>query len=295
MNGVPNRSLSRLRTQAPFRTQQVGYQSWNLRNLCVKSYHNDILYYTTRWDALCPYIEVTEDMLAQAPKPFIVYALPPDSAFGVPINDKYGLVHATSAEFWEEPRRARKFKELDKQYKNFTYSEAVIPGHQLSLDDVFEMGREHFTNYFIDDKEVAGFLDYVRKLEVLVLKVHDSNGELVLTDVSILLPKYDQVYGSFCQWNRAFKNKSPGIYACLLATRWAAKHGYRYYNLGPVGDYGYKSLFVTDFEPIYALALSDPDHPLALDPTSPLNTDFKPGEVNQVHRPVAQATAAETA
>jgi len=102
--------------------------------------------------------------------------------------------------------------------------------------------------------------------------------------VSIMLPEYDQLYGSFCQWNRAFKNRSPGMFACLLASRWAAKNGFRYYNLGPVGDYGYKSLFVTDHEPIYALALTDPDHPLALDTSSPLHTDFTPEVWNQIYR-----------
>ena len=33
---------------------EVGYQSWTEDNLLVESEHNDILYYTTRWDALCP-------------------------------------------------------------------------------------------------------------------------------------------------------------------------------------------------------------------------------------------------
>jgi len=38
------------------------------------------------------------------------------------------------------------------------------------------------------------------------------------------------------------------------------------------------------------LALIDPDHPLATDPTSPLITDFKPHELNQIYRhiPVVQ-------
>jgi hypothetical protein len=43
-------------------------------------------------------------------------------------------------------------------------------------------------------------------------------------------------------------------------------------------------LFVTDYEPIYALALIDPHHPLATDPTSPLVVDFKPHELNQIYR-----------
>jgi len=102
--------------------------------------------------------------------------------------------------------------------------------------------------------------------------------------VSILLPDRQQVYGSFCQWNRDYKNKSPGIYACLLASKWTADNGYRYYNLGPVDDYGYKALFVTDFEPIFALALTDKDHPLALDLSSPLHTDFKPEVWNRILR-----------
>lgn len=202
------------------------------------------------------------------------------------------MVDTFAEDFWAEARRERKFRELDKQYKHFTYTEELIPGSQLSIDDMFEMGGEHFANYCIDDREVAGFVDYVRDLEVLVLRVRDTEGELVLTDVSILLPKYNQLYGSFCQWNRAHKNRSPGIYACLQACRWAAKNGLRYYNLGPVDDYGYKALFVTDFEPIYAMALIDPAHPLATDPSSPLVTDFKPHQFNQIFRD--EAAVAQT-
>lgn len=270
------------------RVKEVGYQSWTSRNLCIESYHDDLLYYTSRWDALCPYVEVTEEMLASVPRPFIVYALPPDSPFGVPINDKYGLVEVSSENFEGDERRARKFRDLDKQYKNFVHTETVVPGKDITVKDVFEMGGQHFENCYIDRREVEGFVDYVRKLDVLVLKVHDDSGELVLTDVSILLPDYDQVYGSFCQWNRAFKNRSPGIYACLLASRWAARNGYRFYNLGPVDDYGYKSLFVTHHEPIYALALTEQDHPLALDTTSPLHVDFKREVWNQIYRRTGQ-------
>ena len=32
-------------------TQTVGNQTWSRENLCVESYHEEILYYTTRWDA----------------------------------------------------------------------------------------------------------------------------------------------------------------------------------------------------------------------------------------------------
>jgi len=263
---------------------RVGHQSWTTDNLYVESYHEEILYYTSRWDALCPYIEVDEEMIAKAPRPFVVYAIPPDSRFGVPINDKYGMVDTASEAFWNDERRARKFREFDKQYKEFTYSEQVIPGKDLSFDDMIELGGDHFEKYWIDDREVEGFVDYVQDLDVLVLQMHAPDGTLVLTDVSIVLPKYDQLYGSFCQWNRDFKNKSPGNYACLLASRWAAKHGLRWYNLGPVDDYGYKSLFVTDYEPIYAMALVDPEHPLATDPTSPLKIDFRPEDLNRVYR-----------
>jgi hypothetical protein len=262
----------------------IGHQSWTAENLVVESFHEEIKYYTSRWDALCPYIEVNEEMIAKAPRPFVVYAIPPDSRFGVPINDKYGMVDTASEAFWSDERRARKFREFDKQYKEFTYSEHVIPGADLDFDDMIELGGDHFEKYWIDDLEVEGFIDYVRDLDVLVLQMHAPDGTLVLTDVSIVLPKYDQLYGSFCQWNRDFKNKSPGNYACLLASRWAAKHGLRWYNLGPVDDYGYKSLFVTDYEPIYAMALVDPEHPLATDPTSPLKIDFKPEDLNRIYR-----------
>jgi hypothetical protein len=269
--------------QSP-RVMRVGNQSWTARNLCVESYHEDILYYTSRWDALCPYIDISDEMLAMAPRPFVVYALPPDSPYGVPINDKYGLVDTASDDFWCEERRSRKFREFDKQYRGFKYTEEVIKGKDLTVDDMFEMGGAHFEKCYIADEEVVGFIDYVKNLEVLVLRVHSPEGELVLTDVSVILPKYNQLYGSFCQWNRDFKTRSPGNYACLLACRWAGRNGLRYYNLGPVDDYGYKALFVTDYEPIYAMALVDPDHPLALDPTSPLKIDFKPEELNQIYR-----------
>jgi hypothetical protein len=264
--------------------QFLGHQSWTAENLSVESYHEDILYYTSRWDALCPYVDVSPAMLEMAPRPFIVYAVPPESPYGVPINDKYGLVHAGSADFWAEPRRCRKFKELDKLCKDLVTTFTVVPGRDVSVQDVYAMGGAHFANYYIHDHEVEGFVDFIRDLDLLVIQVHAPNGDLVLTDVSILLPQRQQVYGSFCQWNRDYKNKSPGIYACLLASRWTAENGYKYYNLGPVDDYGYKALFVTDFEPIFALALTDPNHPLALDTTSPLHTDFKPEVWNRIHR-----------
>ncbi|MEY4092125.1 MAG: hypothetical protein RLZZ496_1307 [Pseudomonadota bacterium] len=264
--------------------KRVGNQSWTPDNLLVESTHNDLVYYTTRWDALCPYIEVNEEMLASVPRPFIVYALPPDSSFGVPINDHYGLVDTKSPAFWADERRRRKFHELDKMFRNFTVTETVIAGSTLTFDDLYEMGGTHFENCYIDDREIEGFIDYVRTLDVLVIHVHSPEGELVLTDVSVVLPKYNQLYGSFCQWNRDFKNKSPGIYACLLASRWAQRNNLRYYNLGPVGDYGYKSLFVTDLEPIYSLVLTELDDPLALDLTSPLHTDFRMSDWNRVYR-----------
>ena len=264
--------------------KRVGYQSWTPDNLLVESTHNDLVYYTTRWDALCPYIEVNEEMLASVPRPFIVYALPPDSSFGVPINDHYGLVDTKSPAFWADERRRSKFHELDKMFRNFTVTETVIAGSTLTFDDLYEMGGTHFENCYIDDREIEGFIDYVRTLDVLVIHVHSPEGELVLTDVSVVLPKYNQLYGSFCQWNRDFKNKSPGIYACLLASRWAQRNNLRYYNLGPVGDYGYKNLFVTDLEPIYSLVLTELDDPLALDLTSPLHTDFRMSDWNRVYR-----------
>ena len=87
------------------KVRHVGYQSWTEDNLLVESDHNDILYYTTSWDALCPYINVSEEMINFAPRPFVVYALPPDSPYGVPINDKYGLVDTFAEDFWSEARR----------------------------------------------------------------------------------------------------------------------------------------------------------------------------------------------
>ena len=92
------------RIKPALRVKEVGNQSWTSKNLVVKSDHNNIRYYTTRWDALCPYIEVTEEMLDMAPKPFVVYAIPPDSPFGVPINDKYGLVNVADAGCWADER-----------------------------------------------------------------------------------------------------------------------------------------------------------------------------------------------
>jgi arginyl-tRNA--protein-N-Asp/Glu arginylyltransferase len=188
-----------------------------------------------------------------------------------------------------KPRRARKFREYDKLFKTFTHTEEVIPGSSLSVDDIYDMGGEHFATCEIDAREVAGFVDYIQTLDVLLLKVYDPAGALVLTEVAIILPDYNQVYGSFCQWDRAYKNRSPGMYACLLASRWTQRNGLRYYNLGPVGDYNYKSLFVTTLEPIYSLALTDPEHPLALDPTSPLHTDFKVEHWNKIYRTVTQS------
>jgi hypothetical protein len=225
-------------------------------------------------------------MLQMAAKPFIVYAVPPESPYGVPINDQYGLVDVAAESFWTEPRRQRKFKELEKLCKRLTVTERVVPGHSLTIEDVYEMGRVHFDAYYIHPEEVAGFVDYIQNLDVLIIRAFSEEGDLVLTDVSILLPERKQVYGSFCQWNPLYKNRSPGIFACLLASKWAVKNGFHCYNLGPVDDYGYKALFVTHFEPIFAVAMTDENHPLALDKSSPLHTDFNPHVWNKIYRAV---------
>ena len=263
---------------------EVGYQSWTKDNLWVLSEHENIEYFTTRWDALCPYIEVTNEMLEMAPKPFVVYAVPPKSQFGAPIKDRYGLVNALSQEFWVDERRIRKFRELDKQFRSFTVSERVIDGKEITAEYLYEIGGTHFENYWIARQEVEGFVDYVRNLQVLIIQVIADNGDIVLSDVSIILPNENQLYGSFCQWDRKYKNRSPGIYACLLATRWAQKNGLLFYNLGPVDEYGYKDLFITDYEPIYALIVSDLDHPIVTDQTSPINIDFEKEQINQIYR-----------
>ena len=39
-------------------TQELGYQSWTADNLCVESFHEETRYFTSRWDALCPYVDV---------------------------------------------------------------------------------------------------------------------------------------------------------------------------------------------------------------------------------------------
>ena len=263
---------------------EVGYQSWTKDNLWVLSEHENIEYFTTRWDALCPYIEVTNEMIEMAPKPFVVYAVPPKSQFGAPIKDRYGLVNALSPEFWVDERRNRKFRELDKQFRSFKVIERVVDGKEITAEYLYEIGGIHFENYWIAEQEVEGFVDYVRNLQVLIIQVIADNGDIVLSDVSIILPNENQLYGSFCQWDRKYKNRSPGIYACLLATRWAQKNGLQFYNLGPVDEYGYKDLFITDYEPIYALIVSDPNHPIVTDQTSPINIDFEKEQINQIYR-----------
>ena len=40
------------RIKPALRVKEVGNQSWTSKNLVVKSDHNNIRYYTTRWDAL---------------------------------------------------------------------------------------------------------------------------------------------------------------------------------------------------------------------------------------------------
>ena len=278
----------------PVRVHRVGHQTFTAKNLCIRSEHNGIPYYTTRWDALCPYIDISAEMIACAKRPLIVYAVPPDSPYGVPINDRYGLVDMQSADFWNDPRRARKFGELSKRFRRFRVETKVMPGSKLDLRAMREMGGEHFAKCEIEVEEIEGFLDYVRSLDVLIVRCFDENGQQVFVDVSILMPKYDQIYGSFCQWNEAYRNRSPGIYACLAVCEWGRDNGFRYYNLGPVGDYAYKDLFVTDFQPIYAIALVPPRHALWRDPTSPLFTDFPPGTVNKLHRGRSEPVSAST-
>lgn len=263
---------------------RLGHQSWNEDNLCVPSFHEDIAYFTTRWDALCPYIDVNEAMLDMAEHPLLVYALPPESEWGHPIRDAYGLCQVRRPGYWSDERRARKFKELRKKHAPFVHHVDVRAGSSLTREELQRLGRQHFERYGIDAREVDGFLDYVKGLNVLILRVETETGESVLTDVSVLLPERGQVYGSFCQWNPDFHARSPGLYACLLAAQWTMDNGFDCYNLGPVGDYPYKQLFVNDVEPIYSLALCPTDHPLMTDKTSPLFTDFEKRDWNRLER-----------
>jgi hypothetical protein len=266
------------------RSYRLGHQSWTASNLYIHSYHDEIAYFTTRWDALCPYIDVNEAMLRIAPQPLLIYALPPESDWGHPIRDAYGLVTVRQPGYWHESRRARKFKELRQKHRHFEHTVQCIPGAMLSADEVYDWGGEHFQRFDIDPAEVDGFLDYVNELEVLVFQVLTKDGDLVLTDVSMILPERSQVYGSFCQWNPRYRNYSPGLYACLLAAQWTYDQGYEYYNLGPVGDFPYKRLFVNQVEPIFSLALCPSDHPLMLDQSSPLHTDFCAADWNRLER-----------
>ena len=293
MNRRSTALLKRQEQELP--TYEVGFQSWTEENLLVESNHEGVIYYTTRWDALCPYINVSEEMLSQVRKPFIIYALPPDGPFGVPIRDYYGMADTQSDEFWNDERLKRKFVEYEKLFRHYRVEKSVIYGKSLTLSAMQVLGGEHFEKCEIGQQEIEGFLDYVKDLDVLLIQAFDQDGTLILTDMSILLPDYDQVYGSFCQWNSKYKNRSPGIYACLAACQWAAENGYRYYNMGPVNDYEYKSLFVTDYEPIYSMVLTDLDHPLALDKSSPLYTDFRKRDWNRVYRKIPRAkTKAES-
>ena len=59
MNGSLYRLREARQARAPQKVMHAGCQSWTAKNLCVESYHEEILYYTTRWDALCPYIDVS--------------------------------------------------------------------------------------------------------------------------------------------------------------------------------------------------------------------------------------------
>ena len=265
-------------------TYRLGYQSWTKSNLCVDSFHGEIAYFTTRWDALCPYIAVNETMLEMAEKPLIIYALPPESPWGHPIKDAYGLVRVRESGYWEDGYRQRKFKKLRAKHSTYHHEVACMQGSNLTKRQLLAWGGEHFARYGISEKELDGFLDYVRHLELLVFEVRDSTGEKVLTDVSVIMPERGQVYGSFCQWNPAFRNDSPGLYACLLAAQWTYDQGYETYNLGPVGDYPYKHLFVNDVEPIYSLAICPPEHALMRDASSPLWADFEVEHWNRLER-----------
>ena len=289
MDLLPTPMESHRPVRTPVQIHHVGHQSFTSANLCIESNHNGIIYYTTRWDALCPYVDVSAELVACAKRPLIVYAVPPDSPYGVPINDHYGLADIGDPSFWDDPRRARKFGELSKRFRAFRTEISVIKGKSLDVPQMLEMGGVHFSKCEIELGEIEGFLDYVRDLDVLAVRCFDQTGEKIFTDISILLPEYQQIYGSFCQWNDQYRRFSPGIYACLAVCEWGRDNGYRHYNLGPVSDYPYKELFVTTHQPIYAIALVSPRHALWRDPTSPLFTDFPSGSVNTLYRNAAVA------
>jgi hypothetical protein len=113
----------------------VGYQSWNQDNLCVDSYHEDTLYYTSRWDALV--LSRCTQSAGDGQKPFIVYAVPPESSYGVPSMTNMGWPMSRLKAFGQSPDD-KEIQRIRKLCRSLNVTESVVPGSSLSYDDVYE-------------------------------------------------------------------------------------------------------------------------------------------------------------
>jgi NADPH:quinone reductase-like Zn-dependent oxidoreductase len=117
-------------------------------------------------------------MLEMAEKPLIVYALPPESPWGHPIRDAYGLVRVRESGYWEDGYRQRKFKKLRAKHRAYHHEVACMQGSKLTKQQLLAWGGEHFARYGISEKELDGFLDYVRHLEFIASRITAVNGTI---------------------------------------------------------------------------------------------------------------------
>jgi hypothetical protein len=76
--------------------------------------------------------------------------------------------------YWEDGYRQRKFKKLRAKHSTYHHEVACMQGSNLTKRQLLAWGGEHFARYGISEKELDGFLDYVRHLELLVFEVRDS-------------------------------------------------------------------------------------------------------------------------
>ncbi len=247
-----------------------------IKTVYLQEHHKGLPYYYLPEDALCPYVSITLDEVLEAPEPFFVYNIREECGVGVPAARGRNVI--VEPRLWTDVQRKR-FQKLSKAFSGFQSMVTVGWIDSLDVSTVMGWGGDHFLYYHVTVKDVKAMLTWGEGLRYLLLQVATREGELVLTDFSILTKT--ECCAIFCDWAEKFRAISPGIYACILAAEETERRGLGRYNLGI--EYPYKLSMATSLETTYGVAKLPPSHPFLDDPTGPAAV-FGREQINQFTR-----------
>lgn len=230
------------------------------------------IYYSTAGDLMLPFVDITEEEVRRAPRPFLVNEVNPAIGLGVVLNDLWRVI----VDLPYKPPHHRHHRERNILNRNSdTRTEATLyHTTQLDADEIWEAGEVHFRRYGLQPIEISSMVEYMQHhgFDALVVRVL-CDDQVISTDFTLLDPTGRMGwpltgYGIFCRWDLSQPYRKLGRHSILKVTDELTKLGYERYDLGACSIPGmgdecvYKNDFISHTEPSMAIFLIDPDDPI---------------------------------